>query len=101
MHNSKVIHTFDAMKGYKKGELLTVGELKALPVGSVIHLWYEKPVNEIRCNQFVTIDEFDGINPSAGYGYSMPIDGHEDSEPIDMFDNCGWTFTVHKAIKKN
>ena len=31
-------------------------------------------------------------------GYPMPLNGHEDDELIENFDNCGWKFTVCEAL---
>ena len=87
------------IKGYKKGRILTVGELKLLPRNSIIHLWYKDDDNHLRKNGFVTFCGYDGDDELCTTdGFTMPIDGHTDNELIERFDNCGWNFTVCEAL---
>jgi hypothetical protein len=85
---------------YKKGKLLTVGELKKLPSNSVIFLWYVDEHEVLRKNGFESIHEYDGSDEICTIGgYAIPINGHVDNELISYFDNCGWTFSVYQAIE--
>jgi hypothetical protein len=90
------------IKGYKKGNILKVKELKALPKNTIIHLLYEEGNGCLRNNGFV---KFCGdVNTSTELrtadGFSMPMEGHSEDELIKDFDNCGWYFTVSEAIKE-
>jgi len=87
------------LNGYKKGKVLTVGELKSLPENSVIHLYYIDDDNNLRKNDFVTFCGYDGNDELCTTdGFTMPVDGCKEDELIEDFDNCGWTFTVCEAI---
>ena len=91
----------EPIKGYKKGKVLTVGELKSLPKNSVIHLWYKDECNHLRNNDFVVFCGYDGSDELCTTdGFTMPIEGHSDEELIKNFDNSDWTFTVCEAILK-
>jgi hypothetical protein len=87
------------IKGYTKGKILTVGELKKLPKGSILHIWYIDEDRHLREDDFLIFDGFedDDFEPTAN-GFSMPIDNLTDDDLLDHIDNCGWTFTVSEAI---
>jgi excinuclease UvrABC helicase subunit UvrB len=86
-------------KFHTKGKILTVGELKKLPKYSIIYLIYEGYEKE---EGFEIFSGFDGVNTelTTESCYTMPIDGYEDEELIDRFENDVYNFTVREAIKK-
>tara|TARA_R110000772_G_scaffold95789_1_gene194134 strand:- start:6769 stop:7125 length:357 start_codon:yes stop_codon:yes gene_type:complete len=90
----------DPLNGYEKGDVLTVGELKALPQGTVIHLWYEHSDGSLRNDDFVTFAGYDGIDDElCADAFPMPVHNLTDDTPMKYLDNCGWTFTVCGANK--
>lgn len=86
------------ISGYKKGNLLTVGQLKNLPENSIIHLWYKDDDGSIRENGFKKILSYEDECSITTDGYSMPLENHSDDELIERFDNSGWKFTVCEAV---
>ena len=92
----------EPIAGYKKGKILTVGELKKLPANTIIHLWYEDEDGQLRNDDFVKLDGYkDGDDEVFAGGWSMPIEGCSDNELVECLDNSGWEFTVREAIKIN
>lgn len=87
------------LKGYIKGDLISVGELRLLKEGDIIFVKYFNEDNHVSVNDFLT---FGGIDSDEAYttdGYPFPLEGHRDNELIESFDNCDHTFTIYKAIK--
>ena len=81
---------------YGVGEILTIGELKKMPKGSVIYLWYDGEIG------FVVLDHYSGGNEIATQcGYPMPIGKYSDDTLIEMLDNLDCYFTVREAIPLN
>ena len=92
-------------QGYKKGEIMTVGELKNLPDGSVIHLYYweedEDEEEYVSYNDFTVFERRDG-NPAhfcTKANMPIPVEEYEDEEKIENLENCDTYFTICKAEK--
>ena len=100
---SKIINNMfpEPIKGYKKGNVLTYGELKTLPEKSIIHILYYDEDNELRENDFKKLIKFDDKEYGTTDGYSFPnIELLKDDDLIENIDNSGWTYTIREAIKK-
>lgn len=86
------------ISNYTKGKILTVGEIKKLPNETIIHIWYEDEHGVLREDGFDRLYEYDGNDEMITYGgYTIPLEHHKNSELIENFDNCGWTFTVRET----
>lgn len=88
------------INGYKKGKPLTVGQLKAIKKGIIVHVKYWNEDNRISVNDFLTMNESSSEEASTTDGYPFPLKGHTDEEEIIRFDNCGHSFSVSEAITK-
>lgn len=89
------------LKGYVKGEIMTLKELKALPNRSVIHLKYTDEDGGLRENGFQILEKDDSEDWTTEEGYSIPLNNIKNqSVKIQDIDNSGWTFTIRHAIKK-
>lgn len=84
---------------FNEGGILTVGKLKNLPSGTVIHLLCVDENNFIRVNSFLLFNGYDGNDElTTNGGFTMPMHGHKNDELIEDFDNCGWEFTVSGVL---
>jgi hypothetical protein len=97
---SNMFFSESSEEDYVKGRVLTVGELKSLPEGSVIHLWYIDEDRHLRSDDFLTLLGVNCDDMCTDCGFYIPLGGHSDDELVERFDNCGWTFTVREAIEK-
>jgi hypothetical protein len=87
--------------GYKKGKILTLGQLKALPNNSIIHVYYIDEDDHVRANEFLKYVSDGADFYGTSDGFCFPFDNNEkDNTLIEKIDNCGWTFTIREAIKK-
>lgn len=80
---------------YNKGDIMTVGELKALKTGDYIHLEYYNDEGSRVCNSFKKLNIINGYIDAEAY--PIPIERYSDDTPIQNLDNSGYTFTVRYA----
>lgn len=88
----------EPIKNYKAGKILTFKELKELPKGSVIHIYYLDEDGELREDGFQKLSKDSEDEWSAG-AYPFPVEGLQDDDELKDCDNSGWTFTIREAIK--
>lgn len=83
----------------KKGNILTVGQLKLMPKNSIIHLLYIDNDGQLRNNGFVKFSGYDGNDELCTIcGFTMPINGLKDNDLLENINNSGWRFTVSGII---
>ena len=100
------------IKGYQKGSIMTVAELKLLKPGDVFYYTVWDEDDEIRVSQF---DNLSNIDTDMGSSKQVEVCGEDpypmyihiddwnnDSFILDYVDDkgCGWHFTIINAIKK-
>ena len=85
---------------YKSGKILTFKEIRELPEGTVIHIYYTDEDDHLRENGFQKLHkDKSGEEFSAG-AFPFPMNKHEsDDELIKDAENSGWHFTIREAIK--
>lgn len=87
----------DEITGYKPGKVLTLGELRLIPVGTIIHIYYTDEDGELRENGFQKLSKDSEEEWSAG-AFPFPIDELTDDQELKDCDNSGWTFTIREAL---
>jgi len=89
----KYIKKFNEL--YSKGDIMTVGELKALKTGDYIHLEYYNDEGNRVCNSFKKLNIIN--NHIDAEAFPIPIERYSDDVLIQNLDNSGYTFTVRYA----
>ena len=90
------------IKGYKKGNILTLKKLKALKEGTVIHLHYIDEDENVRTNGFHKLTKNSPDEYGTEDGFPIPLEkgNLEDDDILKDCDNSGWTFTIREAVGK-
>jgi hypothetical protein len=90
------------IKGYKKGNVVTVKKLRSMKEGTVIHLHYLDEDGTERTNGFhkLTKDSPDEYGTEDGFPIPLEKNGMEEDDILKDCDNSGWTFTVREAVGK-
>ena len=94
-----------SLTGYKKGKILTFGELKMLPNGTILNIVYKDEYS----NKSSTFDKLYKGEPGeestkewcVGGSYPFPIDELKDDTLIKDIPNCDEFFTIYEAIDFN
>lgn len=86
------------IKGYKPGKILSFKELKELPEGSIIHIYYLNEDGEVSEDGFHPLNKHSEEEWCAGGAHPFPVDKLQDDTLIKNIDNCDWLFTIREAI---
>ena len=100
---NKILRGFmppDIEGDYEVGDIMTLKELKSLPIDSVIHLKYYDDSGHLRDNDFEIYTGIDNGEANTSTGNVMPISSLSDDDLLESIDNCGWEYTIRKSIKK-
>lgn len=92
--------------GYKKGKMLTFGELKELPEDTILNVVYKDENYQITSSIFDRFDKCDyDISMGSEYwsigSYPIPLENLVDEQIIENIRNCNDYFTVYEAINFN
>lgn len=92
-----------------KGKMLTEGELKLLPTGSKVHLFYHHPdPSEARHNGPAWVEQSDGFcwfhiggpNSSFCMDWTYGEDGRTDASLCESVGDDGDEFEIHVWVRK-
>lgn len=88
----------EPIRNYKPGKILTFKQLKALPEGTIIHIYYLDEDGNLREDGFQKLHKGSGDEWGAG-AFPFPIEDLKDEDLLEDCDNSGWTFTIREATK--
>lgn len=88
------------LDGYMPGKVMSLGELKLLENGSVIHIRYtDANGEELTCDFHTLHKDEDVIEWSASGWYPFPVKDMSNETLLDHIDNNGYTFTIREAMQ--
>lgn len=83
--------------GWMPGEVLTFGQLKQVPEGSILHIRYLDDDDEEREDGFFKFSKTSEDEYCIG-AYPFPVRGLTDDQELRNIDNSGWSFTIRAAV---
>lgn len=84
----------------KIGKILTWRELRALPNNSSIYVYYLDEDGEVMTDAIVEFEREGNNYFLKGYSHFDECDESQLDDPIQNYDNGGWSLTIREVIKK-